>query len=133
MRYRSIERKNKEVEAEIIERPQKIQTQLAACVDIKGENAIKTTFEKVDNSSAGVMTVQPKNAEKTHTRARTKKMSDMDLNIRKKVRNQGVPKDSEKSEHEKQIPQNRRGERNTWKKGPYVPYNRATATLDVRL
>ena len=40
-------------------------------------------------------------------------MSDMDLNIRKSVRNQGAPEDHEKSKAKNPVPHDRRGERNT--------------------
>ena len=50
------------------------------------------------------MAVQLKEASNAHTRAPTKKMSDMDLNIRKNVKFQGVQEDTEKSKIENLVP-----------------------------
>ena len=99
--------KNGKIQAEtqeINERPQKIETRLTACVDLKVDNGIKATCEKNDKSYAEVMAVQPKEARYAHTRAPTKTMCDMDLNIRKSIGIQGVPEYPEKSETESLVP-----------------------------
>ena len=46
---------------------------------------------------AEVKAIQPKDTSNAHTRAPTKTMSDMDLHIRKSVKNQGVSEDPEQS------------------------------------
>ena len=81
-----------------------MESRLSACVDAKVDNAIKATCEKVDRSYAEVKVVQSKETSNAHTRAPTKTMSDIDINIRKNVRNQGVPEDPEKSKAENLVP-----------------------------
>ena len=107
IRCRSIEKMNKKIEAETHEsneRLQKMETQLTACVDAKMDNAIKTKCDKVDKSYGAVMAVQQIETGNTHTQATTKTMSDMDLNIQKTVRIQGVTEELEKSKVENLVP-----------------------------
>ena len=83
---------------EINERFQKVETRLTACADTKVDNDIEATCEKLDKSYAEVVAVQPKEASNAKTRARSKTKSDMDLDIWKSIRIQGVPEEPEKSE-----------------------------------
>ena len=109
-----------------------METTLTACVDTKVDNVIKATREKVEKSYAEIMAVQPKEASNVHTGKSTKTMSDMDLNVRRIVRFQGIPTDPEKSKAETLVP-DRRGERNAWRNGRDDPHNRKTTTHEIRL
>ena len=70
----------------------------------KVDNAVKATCEKVKRNYADFITVQSKHASNAQTREQTKATSDMDLNVRKSVRNQGIPDGPEKSKAEKLAP-----------------------------
>ena len=103
-------------------------------MNAKVDDAIKATCEKVDKSYAEVMAVQPKEASIAHTREPTKTTSDLDLNIRKSVRIQGVPEDTGKSEAENLVPTT--NEVNGILEGmgvPSVAHNQTTKTREYRL
>ena len=107
IRCRSIEGINEKLEAEpneIIERLQKVETRITAGVDAEINNAITATCEKVDKSYAEVMAVRPKETSSAHSRAPTTTMSDMDSNIRKNVRIQGVPENPEQTKADNFVP-----------------------------
>ena len=74
-----------------------METGLTTSVDTKVDNPIKATFEKLDKSHAEVMAVQPRKTRNVLTRPPTKTMSDIDLNIFKSLRTQGVREDPQKS------------------------------------
>ena len=105
---RTIDTMNETIEAEmqeILERPEKMETRLTACVDLKVDNGIRATREKKYKSFAEVLAVETKEASNAPTpRAPSKTMSHMDLIVQKSVRSQGVPEDPERSKADNLVP-----------------------------
>ena len=131
---RTIDRMNEEIEAEtqeIIERPEKMETRLTACVDMKVDNTIRATSEKKYKSYAQVRAVEPKKASNAPTpRAPSKTMSHMALNIQKSVRSQGYQK-TLRDRKLKVLSPGSNGELKTQWNGRDVPLNRITTTQEI--
>ena len=88
----------KKAETQESDELQKNKTRLTVSLNTKVDNVIKTTLEKVDKNYAEVMAIQPKEAGNALSQALTKTMSDMDFDIRKSLRIEGVPHDPENAE-----------------------------------
>ena len=82
---------------------QTMEERITAVFDTRVDNAIKTTREKVDKSYAQTVAVQPRNVDAT-SKAHSKEPPDLDQNIRKNIRIQGVPEDPDKSNAENFLP-----------------------------
>ena len=80
---------------ETIERPLKMETRFTAYVNTNADNSIRTTCEKMVKSHAKVKAIRPKEAINVHSWAPMKATTDMDLNIQKSVRIQGLQEDHE--------------------------------------
>ena len=95
IKCRTIDKMKEKIETETQEINKKLQTmeeRITAVVDTRVDNAIKTTCEKVDKSYAEAVAVQPRNIGAT-TKAHSREPPDLDHNIRKSIRIQGVPED----------------------------------------
>ena len=87
-----IDKMNEKIETETQEINKKLQTmkeRVTAVVDTRVDIAIKTTREKVDKSYAEGGAVQPRNLGATSKR-HSRKPPDLDQNIRKNIRIQGM-------------------------------------------
>ena len=62
-----------------------MEERITAVVDTRADNAIKTTYEKVDKSYKEAVAVQPRNAGST-SKAHSKEPPVLDKNIRKSIR-----------------------------------------------
>ena len=76
---------------------------ITAVADTRMDNAIKTTREKLDKSYAKAVAVQPRNVGAT-SKAHSKEPPDLDHNIRKSIRIQGFPEDTDNSKAEIFVP-----------------------------
>ena len=101
IKCRTIDKMNEKIETEtqINKKLQTMEERISAVVDTRVDNAIKTTCEKVDKSYAEAVAVQPRNVGAT-SKAHSKEQPDLDHNIRKSIRIQGVPEDPDKSKAE---------------------------------
>ena len=101
IKCRTIDKMNEKIETETqeIKKLQTMEERITAVVDTIVDNAIKTTCEKVDKSSAQAVAVQPRNVGAI-SKAHSKEPPDLDHNIRKSIRAQGVPEEPDKSKAE---------------------------------
>ena len=99
IKCRTIDKMNEKIETEtqeINKKLQKTEEGITAVVDTRVDNAIKTTCEKSDKSYAEAVALQPRNVVATY-KADSKQPPDLDHDIRKSIRIQGIPEDSDKS------------------------------------
>ena len=106
IKCRTIDKMNEKIETETQEINKKLQTmeeRITAVVDTRVDNAIKATCEKIDQSYAEAVAVQPRNVGAT-SKAHSKELPDLDRNIRKSIRIQGVPEDPDNSKAQNFVP-----------------------------
>ena len=100
IKCRTLDKMNEKIETETqIKKLQTMEERITAVVDTIVDNAIKTTCEKVDKSSAQAVAVQPRNVGAI-SKAHSQEPPDLDHNIRKSIRTQGFPEDPDKSKAE---------------------------------
>ena len=106
IKCRTIDKINEKIKTETQEINKKLQTmeeRITAVVDTRVDNAIKTTCKKLDKSYAEAVAVQLRNIGAT-SKAHSREPPDLDHNIRKSIRIQGVLEDPDKSKAENFVP-----------------------------